>query len=210
MRTIYNEELEEMRKSVIQMGENCCDNVRRTFQLLSEPRKEELEKICRNSVKISNMESMIETLCNRLLLLQQPVATDLRHVSASLKIAADLERVGINAGDIAEILMTGEAAEPCRQLLDISRSSIEMLERGLQALEQADTDLARKVIAMDDTVDEQFVAFRNQLTQGILKEGSLVDQLMIGKYYERIADHVVNVAGWVIYIVEGRQVLDKQ
>lgn len=210
MRTIYNEELEELRRSVIQMGKNCYENIRRTCGLLSSRRKEELDEICRNSVKISNMESVIETLCNRLILLQQPVATDLRNVSASLKIAADLERIGINAGDIAEILMTGETGQPCRLLLDISEASMEMLEKGLEALEHSDTELARRVIDMDDRVDELFVTFRNELTQGLLKEGSLVDQLMIGKYYERIADHVVNVAGWVIYIAEGKQILNQQ
>lgn len=156
------------------------------------------------------MESLIETLCNRLLLLQQPVATDLRQVSGSLKIAADLERIGINGGDIAEILLTGETDRPCQLLLDIAGAAIEMLDKGLEALENSDTALARQVIDMDDKVDELFVKFRNELTQGLLKEGSLVDQLMIGKYYERIADHVVNVAGWVIYIAEGKQVLSQK
>ena len=210
MRTNFNEELEELRRSVIQMGKSCRESIRSTCGLLSSRNKEELDEICEKSVKISNMESLIETLCNRLLLLQQPVATDLRQVSGSLKIAADLERIAINGGDIAEILLTGETDRPCQLLLDIAGASIEMLDKGLEALENSDTALARQVIDMDDKVDELFVKFRNELTQGLLKEGSLVDQLMIGKYYERIADHVVNVAGWVIYIAEGKQVLSQK
>ena len=210
MRTYFNEELEELSASLIDMGKCCLESIEMTSRVLSSHNREELEDICKKSIQISNRETVIETLCNRLLLLQQPVATDLRQVSSSLKMANDLERIGINTGDIAEILLTGEKEQPCSYLLQMSGIATEMVREGLEALEKKDTALARHVIGRDDQMDELFMQFRGELTRGLLHESALVDQLMIGKYYERIADHMVNVAGWIVYEVEGRQILDAE
>ena len=210
MRTNFNEELEELRRSVIQMGKSCRESIRSTCGLLSSRNKEELDEICEKSVKISNMESLIETLCNRLLLLQQPVATDLRVISSALKMVSDMERIGDQASDIVGIVQK-DSAVPAQMenthLEKMSKATIDMVSRSVKAFVKENLGLAREVIEQDDLVDDLFSQVKKEVIEMIHNEPERGEEcvaiLMIAKYFERIGDHASNVAEWVEYAITG-------
>lgn len=149
----------------------------------------------------------IESLCLKLLLQQQPVARDLRQISAALKMITDLERIGDQAEDIAEIVISGQVNEGRSCCRDMAASTIKMVTESVDAYVKHDTMLAEKVIAEDDIVDGWFDRVKHTLIRRMTTdpgEGErAVDLLMIAKYFERIGDHAVNVAQWVIFSVTG-------
>ena len=155
------------------------------------------------------MERDIEAMCLRLLLQQQPVAGDLRRISAALKMITDMERIGDQAEDIAEIIpyMEGRSGEECAAVGEMAKAAIHMVTRSVDAFVHRDTDLARKVIAYDDVVDDDFDRVKAALIGLIAKNPAdgeyALDLLMIAKYFERIGDHAVNIAGWVVFAVTG-------
>ena len=159
--------------------------------------------------EIDEMERSIETVCMRLLLRQQPVARDLRVVSAGLKIITDLERIGDQAEDIAEIAesIQGENPEGYGDIQLMAQHAASMVTDSVDAYIRQDVELAKNVLTFDDQVDGDFRRIRKELIQAIAREPEqgekTLDLLMIAKYFERIADHATNVAEWVIYSVTG-------
>ena len=151
----------------------------------------------------------VENLCLKLLLQQQPVARDLRQISAALKMITDMERIGDQAEDIAEIItfLGGRGAENSNLLREMARSTIKMVTESVDAYVKHDTALADQVIAEDDTVDDYFARVKKDLIKRIAQDPDdgefALDLLMIAKYFERIGDHATNIAEWVIFSVTG-------
>jgi phosphate transport system protein len=159
--------------------------------------------------EINNREKEIEALCMRLLLQQQPVATDLRRISSALKMISDLERIGDQAYDIAEL---SEYIRHCKlehklHLKEMSLAVKEMVKQSIDSFVQLDLDMARQVRIKDNEVDAYFSKVKKELISIISKDDTdaelCVDLLMVSKYFERIGDHAENIAGWVEYSITG-------
>ena len=209
MRDNYLKKLEQMQKELLEMGMLCEEAIQKTYRLLvSEQEREELVKaIDVLEREIDAKERRIEADCIQLFLQQQPVASDLRLISSALKMITDLERIGDQAEDIAEIVISGQVNEGEELLRDMAASTIKMVTESVDAYVKHDTMLAEKVIAEDDIVDGWFDRVKHTLIRRMTTdpgEGErAVDLLMIAKYFERIGDHAVNVAQWVIFSVTG-------
>ena len=161
--------------------------------------------------EMAQMERDIESLCLKLLLQQQPVARDLRQISAALKIITDMERIGDQASDIAEIILAmlseGYVPEDVGHIREMAQETIKMVTESVDSYVRQDSNLARTVIAHDDTIDRYFTQVRAVLIQKIAEAPTVgeraLDLLMIDKYLERIGDHAVNIAEWVIFSITG-------
>ena len=142
---------------------------------------------------------------DRFFYLQQPVASDLRKISSALKIVTDMERIGIQAGDIGEMILTGETDLSDSQipLKEMAEETVRMLKDSMKAFLREDLDLARQTMARDDRVDSLFLEIKRELSEKPGKDGSAIDLVIIAKYYERIGDHAENIADWVIYSITG-------
>lgn len=163
--------------------------------------------------EVDHQEREIESLCMKLLLQQQPVARDLRLISAALKMITDMERIGDHAADISEmtILMSGSKYEGNQISIDLikdmAKETTDMVIKSVDAFVKKDLELAHWVIGRDDVVDDLFAAYRRQMIDKInenVKNGEqATDMLMVAKYFERIGDHATNIAEWVIYSITG-------
>ena len=155
------------------------------------------------------MEREIERRCMKLLLHQQPVARDLRVISAALKMITDMERIGDMAEDIAEIVvfMDGHTMDSMEIVLDMALETSKMVNASIEAFVKKDIVLAKEVLVQDDVVDDYFLRIKNDIISLISENanagGFALDLLMISKYFERIGDHATNIAEWVIYSVTG-------
>lgn len=159
---------------------------------------------------IDQKERTIESMCLRLLLIQQPIARDLRKVSSALKMITDMERVGDQAADICEIvtMMDGmEGLDNPRLMRDMARETVDMVHKVIDAYVASDVHLARAVMAADDVVDDLFMRVKAELIELLTRDASrgqqALDILMIAKYFERIGDHAVNIGEWVEFSVTG-------
>ena len=167
------------------------------------------ENVIETDRQIDHKEREIEALCMRLLLHQQPVASDLRTVSSALKIISDMERIGEQASDIAEISEYAErlGMQSETHIADMARATIRMVTDSVESFVKKDVVLARDVISQDDIVDDLFDKVKGELIDAATNcsenAESLIDLLMIAKYFERIGDHAVNVAEWVAFSVTG-------
>lgn len=207
MRNKFDEQLERLHVELIQMGAACEDAISAAAEALLKG-DESLAAAAEEAERdIDQREREVENLCLKLLLQQQPVARDLRQISAALKMITDLERIGDQAEDIAEIVISGQVNEGEELLRDMAASTIKMVTESVDAYVKHDTMLAEKVIAEDDIVDGWFDRVKHTLIRRMTTdpgEGErAVDLLMIAKYFERIGDHAVNVAQWVIFSVTG-------
>jgi len=166
-------------------------------------------KVKTNGSAIDQMERDIESRCMKLLLHQQPVARDLRLISAALKMITDMERIGDQAEDIAEIVtfLKGRSMEGMELIEEMARETIGMVTSSVDAFVKKDVELAQKVIAQDDVVDDYFSQVKHGIITLIAENSAdgefALDLLMISKYFERIGDHASNIAEWVIYSVTG-------
>lgn len=205
MRDYYEGQLKDLHDQLITMGKACEKCIQKSCEALLSRDKKLTQEIMDESVDISHMEREIEGKCMKLLLLQQPVATDLRNVSAALKIITDMERIGIQAGDIAEIIKTGDFNFDTDEipLKEMAKEAIGMLKDSMDSFVHCDVELARAAVQRDDRIDNLFLKVREKLCSGKMLESQRMDQLMIAKYYERIGDHSVNIARWVIYAING-------
>lgn len=209
MRSHFDQQLQLLNSEMRAMGALCEDAIALASKALTENDKGLAAKVPPIASALDQKERDVENICLKLLLRQQPVAGDLRQISAALKMITDMERIGDQAEDIAEIVSTMDG---CPQgeielLSAMARSAIQMVTGSVDAYVEQDTDLARKVIAHDDAVDEYFEKVKKSLVDILVKEADMgsfaLDLLMIGKYFERIGDHATNIAEWVIFSVTG-------
>lgn len=209
MRELFEEQLLLLNQELTEMGALCEEIISLASQALVSYDKALGEKVSKVGAKIDEEERTIETICMRLLLRQQPVARDLRAVSAALKMITDMERIGDQAEDIAEIIsfLHGHQAEDNDLLREMAKAAIRMVTESVDAYVKCDTMLAEQVIAEDDTVDGYFTQVKERLIGKIAQDPAdgeyALDLLMIAKYFERIGDHATNIAEWVIFSVTG-------
>ena len=191
------------------MGALCEEVIALSSQALTEGDTSLARRVAPLDRDIDRKERDIENLCLRLLLHQQPVAGDLRRISAALKMITDMERIGDQADDIAEIILSrgDRLLTADGTLRAMARAAIRMVSESVDAYVRQDVALAERVIASDDEVDEDFDRIKRRLIDGIssgTEDGeSVLDLVMIAKYYERIADHATNIAEWVEFSVTG-------
>ena len=209
MRSRFDEQLAQLHRELIEMGALCERVIALASRALTTGDKSLAQQVPPLDRDIDRKERDIENLCLRLLLHQQPVAGDLRRISAALKMITDMERIGDQAEDIAEIIqfLAGRSAENDDLLREMARSTIHMVTESVDAYVQRDTMLAETVIAEDDVVDNAFDEVKRRLIDKIAahpEDGEYaLDLLMIAKYFERIGDHATNIAEWVIFSVTG-------
>ncbi len=210
MRSRYDQQLALLNRELIEMGALCEEAIALAARALTEGEPQLAKQVAPLDGEIDQKERNIEAMCLKLLLQQQPVARDLRQISAALKMITDMERIGDQAEDIAEIVgfLNGRSAENSSLLREMARSAIEMVTGSVDAFVKQDTALAEKVIAQDDVVDSYFEQVKEALIRKIAdmpEDGAYaLDLLMIAKYFERIGDHAVNLAQWVIFAVTGQ------
>ena len=191
------------------MGELCEEAIGKATTALKEGSMEQAEKVRIADEEIDQAETDIERLCLRLLLQQQPVARDLRQISAALKMITDMERIGDQAADIADIVKVTSLGVPDAsiRLKDMAKATASMVTKCIDAYVKQDLKLAREVIDFDDIVDDLFDEVKDEILQGMRKgittDVQSLDYLMIAKYYERIGDHATNIAEWVVYSING-------
>ena len=210
MRSRFDEQLAILNRELIEMGALCEEAIALAAKALTDKDKTMAAKVAAMDAEIDQKERNIESMCLKLLLQQQPVARDLRQISAALKMITDMERIGDQAEDISGIVITlgGRYAENSALLKGMAESAIQMVTESVDAYVKRDTALAHKVIEMDDIVDDYFDQVKAELISKIAGEPAdgeyALDLLMIAKYLERIGDHAVNIAGWVIFSVTGK------
>ena len=208
MRNRFDRQLEELHVELIEMGSMCEDVIRKTSKLLQSGDAKVAKEIRKEDSNIDEQERLVESLCLKLLLQQQPVAKDLRKVSAALKMITDMERIGDQASDIAEIIETTDFSVPANdvKLAKMAETTIAMVTESIDAYVKQDLELVREVIARDDEVDDLFLEVRQEIADDMVEAGdpmSSLDLLMIAKYFERIGDHATNIAEWVEFSITG-------
>ena len=208
MRNNFDTQLEVLNRELIEMGRQCEKAIELAVSAFLENNSEKRTEVFENDNEIDRKERDIEDLCMKLLLRQQPVARDLRVISSALKMISDMERIGDQASDIAEITEYVRKSETKTHIhiKEMSESAVKMVRLSIEAFVKKDLELARVVINSDDTVDGLFVEVKRELTQLISAGGDgeeYLDLLMIAKYLERIADHATNIAEWVIFSITG-------
>ena len=209
MRNRFDEQLFELNRGIIEMGAMCEEAIASAAKALTSNDIRLAEKVKRNSSAIDRMEREIETRCMKLLLHQQPVARDLRAISAALKMITDMERIGDQAEDIAEIVISigNHSMDGLEIIEEMARETVKMVTDSVDAFVKKDVTLAQNVISRDDIVDSYFLKVKygiiNLITENSADGEFALDLLMISKYFERIGDHATNIAEWVIYSVTG-------
>lgn len=210
MRNKFDEQLAALNRELIEMGALCEDVISMASDALLTGDTALAKKVAPLDGEIDQKERTIETMCLKLLLHQQPVARDLRQISAALKMITDMERIGDQAEDISEIIgfLNGRTGRDCAPIGDMATATIKMVTRSVDAFVKRDLALATSVVAYDDVVDELFDKVKSSLITMIAanaKNGEYaLDLLMIAKYFERIGDHAVNIAEWVVFSVTGK------
>ncbi len=211
MRSRFDSQLALLNTKLIQMGALCEEAISKAAKALEAGDPALAETVKPLEGEIDQMERDIETLCLKLLLQQQPVARDLRQISAAMKIITDMERIGDQAADIAEIILAilaqGYVPEDVGHIREMAAEVIKMVTESVDSYVQKDTVRAKLVIAHDDIVDQCFDRVKQVLIGSIAANPDCgehaLDLLMIDKYLERIGDHAVNIAEWVIFAVTG-------
>ncbi|GHT57191.1 phosphate transport system regulatory protein PhoU [Spirochaetia bacterium] len=211
MRSRFDEQLTQLNNSLIEMGALIEQTIAKAVKALEEQDVESAQKIIESDDIIDDKEKEIETLCLKLLMNQQPVARDLRQVSTALKMITDMERIGDQAADISELcvyLAGQEYIVHLRHIPQMADATIKMVTDSIDAFVKKDLALAQAVIVSDNAVDDLFNIVKKEMIQLIHEDvqngEQAVDLLQIAKYFERIGDHAVNIAEWVIFSITGR------
>ncbi len=209
MRNRFDEQLFELNKEIIEMGGMCEEMIASAAKALADGDLELASQVIKNGGAVDQMEREIESRCMKLLLHQQPVARDLRLISSALKMITDMERIGDQAEDIAEIVkhLKGHTMEEVKLIQEMANETIEMVISSVDAFVEKDLDLAKSVLIKDDVVDNYFLEAKRDIISLVAENPAkgefALDILMIAKYLERIGDHATNIAEWVIYCITG-------
>lgn len=209
MRNKFDMQLEALNNSLISMGAMCETAIASAVKALLENDLILAKKVMESVRDINQTEKDIEAMCLKLILQQQPVAKDLRQISSILKMITDMDRIGVQAGDIAEIVTFADLSESKDRvhIADMAKATIKMVSESIDAFVKKDVELANQVIAYDDVVDDLFTKVKNGIVNLISKDKKhgeqAVDIIMIAKYLERIGDHATNIAEWVVFSITG-------
>ncbi len=211
MRSKFDEQLALLHDELIVMGALCENGIALSAKALDEGDTARAGEIIEHTAQVDQKAREIEDLCMRLLLQQQPVAKDLRAISSALKMVTDMQRIGTNSGDIAEIISMGHIKRQDDKLdiHEMALATIHMVTDSIDAFVENDVKLAREVIAYDDVVDEHFNRIKSALIERVRSHEAdgeyTLDLLMIAKYLERMGDHAVNIAQWVLFSITGKK-----
>ncbi|MBC5690551.1 phosphate signaling complex protein PhoU [Mediterraneibacter sp. NSJ-55] len=210
MRNRFDRQLQLLDEQLTHMGELCEVAIAKATDALQQGDVEQAKAIMAADEEIDQMEKDIERLCLKLLLQQQPVAKDLRRISAALKMITDMERIGDQTSDIAEIVISSNQVTEVdiKKIGVMAAAASKMVRESVTAYVQKDLELARKVMLEDDTVDSYFNEIRDEMISYIKEEqghngGKIFDLIMVTKYLERIGDHATNIAEWVEFSITG-------
>lgn len=212
MRPKFDEQLHLLNQEMMQMGSMIEDSIQKAINALIDQNVELAKKIMDNDTQIDHEQKKIENLCFNLLMQQQPVAKDLRVISAAMKMVTDMERIGDHAADISEMTILMSKTKYIPNLEHINRmasETVQMLIRSIEAYVEKDMKKAVDVIASDDVVDDLFDKNKAELIEQIQRDPqsaeSAADMLMVAKYFERIGDHATNIAEWVIFALDDKK-----
>lgn len=208
VRSIFFSELENLKTDLMRMGSLIEQAIAGAIKALKGLDTDLAREVINNDKIINNLEKAIESRALMLMLTQQPVAKDLREISTALKVVTDIERIGDQSSDIAEIVLRLDTLPVCKSVDDILRMaslSIDMVDDAVSAFIKADVKSAKAIMKDDDKLDDLFNTVRKDITD-MLREGSseyAIDLLMIAKYLERIGDHAVNICEWTEFLSTG-------
>ena len=210
MRNKFDMQLQHLNEQLIHMGELCEVAINRATTALQKGDIEQAREVREADEEIDQMEKDIERLCLKLLLQQQPVSRDLRQISAALKMITDMERIGDQASDIAEIIISEGRVEPTEipRIGQMSEAAAKMVRDSVTAYVEKNLELSRNVMEADDEVDKMFEENKQELVEFIAENKGnqgvkVIDLIMVAKYLERIADHATNIAEWVEFSITG-------
>lgn len=209
MRNLFENQLGTLHRKLIEMGSACETAIDLAVRALLEGRADAAHEAAAHDREIDQMERGIEAVCLKMLLQQQPVARDLRQISAALKIITDMERIGDQAEDIGEIVpfLNGRTGQECKDIRLMAETARQMVRSAIDAYVNQDMALVKKVLSMDDIVDDAFDRTKETLIRMIADNNEdgqyCLDLLMIAKYLERIGDHATNIAEWVEFSITG-------
>lgn len=208
MRDRFEEELLDLNNNLISMGSLCEKAISQSVEAFLIGDQNYIKKAMKIENKIDSIEKTIEQQCLRLILQQQPVAKDLRVISAALKMITDLERIGDQAVDIAELTQVTKGSFTSIYIQKMAKEVVFMVTKSIDSFVKGDIEIAKAVIKHDDVVDELFSKAKADIIADIKKDGFdpevMLDLLMISKYLERIADHATNIAEWVVFSITGK------
>ena len=211
MRNRFDEQLDQLNSHLLEMGALIERSIQKATQALVEQNVSAAKEAIDSDKDIDQKEREIESLCIKLLLQQQPVAKDLRLISAAHKMITDMERIGDQAADISDIVIYIADQPYIKELVHLpqmGQKAIQMVRGSLDAYVNKDLALAQSVMAMDDEIDDLFTVVKAELIKQIHHDAETgeqaMDLLMIAKYYERIGDHAQNIAEWVEYALTGK------
>ena len=210
MRNLFDRQLNTLHRKLIEMGSACETAIDLAVKALLEGNADIAHEAASHDREIDQMERDIEAICLKMLLQQQPVARDLRQISAAMKIITDMERIGDQAEDIGEIVpfLNGRTGVECEDIRLMAETAQQMVRSSIDAYVNQDMALVKKVIDMDDIVDDAFDRTKETLIHMIScnrEDGQYcLDLLMIAKYLERIGDHATNIAEWVAFSITGQ------
>ena len=212
MRSKFDEQLNMLNQEMMHMGSMIEDRIQKAIEALIDQNTGLAQEIMESDNEVDREQKIIENICFNLLMQQQPVARDLRVISAAMKMVTDMERIGDHAADISEITIMMAKTSYAQQLDDIKKMATEtvfMLIRSVEAYVEKDMGKAKAVIGHDDIVDELFDKNKSEIIDMIHKDPSngeqAADLLMVAKYFERIGDHATNIAEWVIFALDDKK-----
>ena len=206
MRSKFDEQLAELNREMIEMGRMIVQSITMAIEALTDKDEKRAKSIMEGDVEVDHEQKKIETICFNLLIQQQPVARDLRTVTAAMKMVTDMERIGDHAADISEItIFMGKNSyiEKLKHIREMASETVLMLNHSIEAYVERNQKKAKEVIEHDDIVDSLFDDVKKDIIQLIQKNPEdgqeATDLLMVAKYFERIGDHATNIAEWVLY-----------